>query len=33
MELDREDQAGVGDVLERLLREVKIHSALLENGG
>jgi hypothetical protein len=30
MELEREDQAGVGDVLERLLREVKIHSALLE---
>jgi hypothetical protein len=30
MELDRADQAAVGDVLERLLREVKIESAVLE---
>jgi hypothetical protein len=30
MELDRADQAAVGDVLERLLREVKIQSAVLE---
>jgi hypothetical protein len=30
MQLEREDQASVGDVLERLLREVKIQSTVLE---
>jgi hypothetical protein len=30
VELDRDDQAGVGDVLERLLQDPRIESSLLD---